>query len=153
LPPMAKVQRKIVNTISKCYQLKSKALGSGHTRRVELIKTKHSIVPTGDRRRKLDALLRSHAYTPVTESWGGSGGAKGKGKGKAGTGAGPPPPPRKVLPGYVVGKHAPPLDEENVGHKLLQALGWAPGSGIGKSTGIQVPIVAVVRGRNRGLGA
>jgi hypothetical protein len=57
--------------------------------------------------------------------------------------------------GYVVGQGASPLGEGNVGHAILRGLGWSPGETIGAvhQKGIQEPILAVVRAKQRGLGS
>lgn len=53
----------------------------------------------------------------------------------------------------VVGGKAPPLDDSNVGNRMLQGMGWVPGMGLGpKGGGIQDPITACVRPRRLGLG-
>ena len=45
------------------------------------------------------------------------------------------------------------LDDSNVGHRMLQVMGWKPGSGLGpERNGIREPIEAVVRPRHLGLG-
>ena len=62
----------------------------------------------------------------------------------------PPPPP----PLQVVGGEAKPLDDSNVGNRMLQGMGWRPGTGLGiGGHGMQEPVVAKMRGyRNAGLG-
>uniref|UniRef100_A0A8C6ZFA0 G-patch domain-containing protein n=1 Tax=Nothoprocta perdicaria TaxID=30464 RepID=A0A8C6ZFA0_NOTPE len=46
------------------------------------------------------------------------------------------------------------LDNSNIGNKMLQAMGWREGSGLGrKCQGITAPIEAQVRMRGAGLGA
>lgn len=53
----------------------------------------------------------------------------------------------------VVGGHAPPLDESNVGNRMLQGMGWRPGMGLGpEGEGIQEPVSAYIRPRRNGLG-
>lgn len=46
------------------------------------------------------------------------------------------------------------LKEDNIGNKLLQAMGWNEGQGLGKSNqGITQPIEASMRQASAGLGA
>ena len=53
----------------------------------------------------------------------------------------------------VVGADAPPLDSANVGNRLLQNLGWTPGTGLGPTgEGLKEPVVATARPRRLGLG-
>ena len=53
----------------------------------------------------------------------------------------------------IVGGEAEPLNETNVGNRILQGMGWSPGMGLGPSgMGIKDPIVAHVRPRRIGLG-
>ncbi|CAO3608261.1 unnamed protein product [Cunninghamella echinulata] len=55
--------------------------------------------------------------------------------------------------GTVVASNAAPINESNVGHRMLAAMGWQQGSGLGSTnTGITAPIEAVFRGNRRGLG-
>ena len=53
----------------------------------------------------------------------------------------------------IVGGRVKPLDETNVGNRILQGMGWSPGMGLGPNgLGIKDPIVAYVRPRHVGLG-
>lgn len=53
----------------------------------------------------------------------------------------------------IVGGEAEPLNETNVGNRILQGMGWSPGMGLGPNgMGIKDPIVAHVRPRHVGLG-
>ena len=53
----------------------------------------------------------------------------------------------------VVGGGVPVIDETNVGNRMLQGMGWRPGTGLGlNGTGIQEPIHAYIRPRRSGLG-
>ncbi|XP_068109037.1 RNA-binding protein 5 isoform X2 [Hyperolius riggenbachi] len=70
----------------------------------------------------------------------------------------PPEPKRKkVYENAVVNYEQPTkdgIDTSNIGNKMLQAMGWKEGSGLGrKSQGITAPIQAQVRMKGAGLGA
>lgn len=53
----------------------------------------------------------------------------------------------------VVGGEVPALDESNLGNKMLQGMGWKPGSGLGaQGNGIKDPIPAHIRPKYVGLG-
>ncbi|XP_069822624.1 RNA-binding protein 5 isoform X3 [Dendropsophus ebraccatus] len=70
----------------------------------------------------------------------------------------PPEPKRKKQYDTSVVNYEQPtkdgIDTSNIGNKMLQAMGWKEGSGLGrKSQGITAPIQAQVRMRGAGLGA
>lgn len=70
----------------------------------------------------------------------------------------PPEPKRKRQYDAGVVNYEQPtkdgIDTSNIGNKMLQAMGWKEGSGLGrKSQGITAPIQAQVRMRGAGLGA
>ncbi|XP_048343870.1 RNA-binding protein 5 [Sphaerodactylus townsendi] len=70
----------------------------------------------------------------------------------------PPEPKRKkVFDAGTVNYEQPTkdgIDHSNIGNKMLQAMGWREGSGLGrKCQGITAPIEAQVRMRGAGLGA
>ncbi|XP_075688102.1 RNA-binding protein 5-like isoform X2 [Rhinoderma darwinii] len=70
----------------------------------------------------------------------------------------PPEPKRKKQYDATVVNYEQPtkdgIDISNIGNKMLQAMGWKEGSGLGrKSQGITAPIQAQVRMRGAGLGA
>ena len=53
----------------------------------------------------------------------------------------------------VIGGDVPPLGETNIGNKILQGMGWTPGTGLGPhANGIVDPIATVRRPKLSGLG-
>ncbi|KAG1219517.1 hypothetical protein G6F62_010259 [Rhizopus arrhizus] len=54
--------------------------------------------------------------------------------------------------GKVVGSDAQPISSNNIGHRMLAAMGWKEGDSIGNN-GIKEPIKVTMRAKNRGLGA
>ena len=53
----------------------------------------------------------------------------------------------------MVGSLAEPIAETNIGNKMLQNMGWSPGSGLGADgSGMKTPIMATMRPRRQGLG-
>ena len=53
----------------------------------------------------------------------------------------------------VVGGSTSPIDETNVGNRMLQEMGWKPGNGLGRrEDGIKEPVSARLRPRHAGLG-
>ncbi|XP_040214726.1 RNA-binding protein 5-like isoform X1 [Rana temporaria] len=69
----------------------------------------------------------------------------------------PEPKRRKMYDNTAVNYEQPTkdgIDHSNIGNKMLQAMGWKEGSGLGrKSQGITAPIQAQVRAKGAGLGA
>ncbi|ELW55478.1 G patch domain-containing protein 2 [Tupaia chinensis] len=52
-----------------------------------------------------------------------------------------------------VGENAQPILENNIGNRMLQNMGWTPGSGLGRDgKGISEPIQAMQRPKGLGLG-
>lgn len=53
----------------------------------------------------------------------------------------------------IIGGDVPALSETNIGNKMLQGMGWTPGTGLGPySNGIVNPIVSIRRPKLSGLG-
>ncbi|EHB00444.1 G patch domain-containing protein 2, partial [Heterocephalus glaber] len=62
------------------------------------------------------------------------------------------PLPGPTATGFV-GENAQPILEDNIGNRMLQNMGWTPGSGLGRDgKGIAEPIQAMQRPRGLGLG-
>lgn len=58
-----------------------------------------------------------------------------------------------VLISGIVGENAQPILESNIGNRMLQSMGWTPGSGLGRDgRGIAEPVQAVQRPKGLGLG-
>lgn len=53
----------------------------------------------------------------------------------------------------IIGGDAPALSETNIGNKMLQGMGWTPGTGLGPhANGIVDPIATIMRPKLSGLG-
>ena len=53
----------------------------------------------------------------------------------------------------AVGEAAEPIPETNIGNRMLQSMGWTPGSGLGAGgSGIKDPVTAFMRPKRQGLG-
>ena len=58
-----------------------------------------------------------------------------------------------IVSGYFVGGDADPIPESNIGNRMLQNMGWMPGTGLGTDgAGIVNPVSAFVRPKRKGLG-
>ncbi|KAM4693914.1 G patch domain-containing protein 2 [Discoglossus pictus] len=56
-------------------------------------------------------------------------------------------------PSGFIGENAQPIPDSNIGNRMLQSMGWSPGSGLGPDgKGISEPIRALQRPKGLGLG-
>ncbi|KAJ2852238.1 squalene synthetase-like protein [Coemansia brasiliensis] len=157
LQPMNKYERQIVHILSREYKVKSKSHGNGHNRMPVLTPTPKSCRPT--KRRRINRILMLFDQGGlIPEQWTGEqhnqyagkdsskrkGGKKNKGK-QANTG---------VSPGKMVAENAPAVGASNIGHQMLQQMGWSPGQGLGaEQKGRATPVDVMIRNSRRGLGA
>ena len=62
--------------------------------------------------------------------------------------------PFQFVAGEYVGHNADPIPESNISNRILQTMGWSPGTGLGADgLGITTPIVAYRKNSRKGLGA
>lgn len=62
------------------------------------------------------------------------------------------PLPGPTAPGFI-GENAQPIPDTNIGNRMLQSMGWTPGTGLGPDgKGISEPIRALQRPKGLGLG-
>jgi len=158
MDPMPPLPRKLLHELAHMFGLKSKSQGQGRDRHCVLFKTEHSGIPRNVKqvRMFLDRAEKSVTWMDKTVT-----------RGKKFTKASVPTDVRKnrdragksdglatkPVAGSVIGKDAKPINEDNVGNKLLQKMGWKPGEGLGSSSdGIKDPLAAVYRHKRTGLG-
>ncbi|KAI8065895.1 hypothetical protein BC940DRAFT_334413 [Gongronella butleri] len=157
--PMAKHTRRQLHMLATAYGLKSRSIGTGPTRSPIVTKTERTFLPAD--RRYIDRFL-SEAQSTLDSQYG-----KLRSYHERDTNAPPGLPKRKskkdknrrvqgdpsAQHGAIVGSNAAPIDQTNVGHRLLAAMGWTEGSGLGAAReGIIAPVEAVMRDKRRGLG-
>ena len=54
----------------------------------------------------------------------------------------------------MIGEFCEPIPESNIGNKMLQNMGWTPGTGLGlDGLGIKNPVCAFLRPKRQGFGA
>ncbi|KAN0065616.1 squalene synthetase-like protein [Thecaphora frezii] len=151
LPPMDKRSRAQVHMLADAYTLKSKSKGKGNHRFPTLIKTSRSGLVVDQR--KVRRILLGHAGASFGIEGSMKGGQRYGGGGKKSVGAtgggGMAPRNRE---GEEVGWGAEKIGADNIGHRLLAAMGWTEGSGIGVSGGISDPVSATVKVSKGGLG-
>lgn len=163
LTPMPGAVRRVVFRLAAQYRVLGKTQGSGSKKVVMVYRTQQSAVP--DSWESLvakvvngeEGRLKGNLFMegPRMGRDGREKGAK-KGKKKAGMKGAPGAPSHAAVPraGDVVGSSAAPIGTGNVGHKMLMAMGWKPGSGLGVEGGggIVNPVDVMVRGKRSGLG-
>ncbi|XP_057678741.1 G patch domain-containing protein 2 isoform X2 [Corythoichthys intestinalis] len=63
------------------------------------------------------------------------------------------PPLGSAAPSVAAGENAPPIPDTNVGNRMLQSMGWTPGTGLGpEGRGVTEPVRALQRPKGAGLG-
>ncbi|KAJ2081306.1 squalene synthetase-like protein [Coemansia sp. RSA 988] len=161
LQPMNKYERQIVHLLAREYKIKSKSQGNGLRRMPVLTATPNTRKPQNRKRiNKILTLFDEGGLMPgqwlgvygadnQTEERGGPGRKGGKrdkaGRGQASAGN---------EHGKIVAEHAPEVGASNVGHRMLQQMGWTPGQGLGAGEkGRATPVDVMIRAGRRGLGA
>ncbi|KAL0068343.1 squalene synthetase-like protein [Marasmius tenuissimus] len=143
LPPTNKETRKMVHELAQAFNLKSVSKGKGDGRYTTLTKTTRSAFGVVNEK-KVGRVVRQGRARGIQfadgEEW----------TGKGGNGGGKMPKHRE---GDEVGKAAPKLTQNNVGFRLLAAMGWEDGDRIGLSGGLKDPLKAVIKHSKLGLGA
>ncbi|KAJ2870216.1 squalene synthetase-like protein [Coemansia aciculifera] len=172
LQPMNKYERQVVHLLAREYHIKSKSHGNSAKRTLVLSQTHNSCKPTNSRRVNKVLMLHDQGGL-IPEQWSGpaaqgasrdkgpkgSKGRNGYGKGKdkgrqqGNKGRGGDFKPQH-LDGKMVAENAPEVGSSNIGHKMLQQMGWQPGQGLGiKEEGRATPVDVMIRAGRRGLGA
>ncbi|PIA15110.1 G-patch-domain-containing protein [Coemansia reversa NRRL 1564] len=161
LQPMNKYERQIVHLLAREYKIKSKSHGNGLRRMPVLTATPNTRKPPNRKRiNKILTLYDEDGLLP--EQWLGVSGAdnhagerngsgrKGGKRDKSGRGQAS----TRNEHGKIVAEHAPEVGASNVGHRMLQQMGWTPGEGLGAGEkGRATPVDVMIRAGRRGLGA
>ncbi|KAJ2735535.1 squalene synthetase-like protein [Coemansia sp. BCRC 34962] len=169
LQPMGKYERQIVHLLAREYHIKSKSHGGGLKRTLVLSQTPNSCKPTNTQRINRILMLHDRGCF-IPEQWSGpaaqgalrdkspkgskceNGKYKGKRRGNRGRGGDFKPQP--PMDGKMVAENAPEVGSSNIGHKMLQQMGWQPGQGLGaKEEGRTTPVDVMIRAGRHGLGA
>ncbi|ORE05707.1 hypothetical protein BCV72DRAFT_263152 [Rhizopus microsporus var. microsporus] len=115
----------VIPKIAKIFRLETESEGTT----VLLRKTANSLTSlkeyTGNKKNKKPVVLKSKVQKRSTKN--------------------------DLMHGKMVASDAQPISSNNIGHRMLSAMGWKEGDSIGG--GIKEPIKAVVRAKRRGLGA
>lgn len=148
--PQSPAVRKYIHDLAHLYNLESKSKGKGDERHCVLEKTSNTI-RTPKNFSSLDKFIEKANKCVRWER-----GEYNSGKSEASSSEkkGSKKPNTKAIPGTIIGDNAKKIDDDNIGNKMLQKMGWTPGQGLGNSgLGITDPIEAMVRGKRVGLGS
>ncbi|KAJ2553759.1 squalene synthetase-like protein [Coemansia sp. RSA 1933] len=157
MEPMNRHERQIVHIFAREYGMRSKSHGSGVRRAPVLTATQDTQIPRQRRRINRILTLYDNGGLIPEEFIGGLGNQGDSSKGKKGNGQrgkGAKCVPSGALHGRLVAADAPAVGSSNIGHKMLQQMGWQPGTGLGvQEEGRSTPVDVMIRGGRRGLGA
>jgi hypothetical protein len=139
LAPMPADLRRVVKVLARNYELKHKIRGNRKMKMTILIRTNKTIVPDSYKSLpyRMIPLFKGKAVKKTASP-----------KSSSSKDAGP-------QIGRKVGEKAPPVSQDNVGHKMLISMGWKPGETLGTedNKGLEAPIDVTIRPKRRGLGA
>ncbi|KAI8920291.1 hypothetical protein DFJ77DRAFT_427258 [Powellomyces hirtus] len=152
LTPMPSAIRNLVAAMAKHYHVIPKTRGKGKHKITVLIRTQRSTVPRDWSRlvekvvAEADGKLSGNTRSPQSFN-------KSYKERKAGKLPGPPNEDAKPKLGSIVGHGSAAIAETNVGHRMLKAMGWAPGQALGADgSGLINPVEVTIRGKRAGLG-
>jgi len=148
LPPMDKMDRKVVHEIANAFKLKSKSAGNGAKRYPILYRTTRTTAYIEHTFDAVEARL-SRRFLPRNDVGGRRSGATPRRSGRGGSNAGV-----SYRDGDIVGGSAPELGVENKGRAMLEKMGWSSGTALGalNNKGILQPVSHVVKTKKAGLG-
>lgn len=129
-------ERNQVFQLASMYSLDVRTEGGGQKSKSVLTKTRHTAMNYQSGSMENDATIKSRqSFYPQF--------AKRRRKS----------PPPGVTATVAVGGEAMPVSSSSVGSRMMQSMGWTPGSGLGaEGSGIREPVQAYMRPKNRGLG-
>jgi len=175
-PILSKMQQDQLRKLASHYNLKSSYVGSGKNKMVNLSKTnKTFLLPDEEITDMLAAIMvkpkngtpenkddlkrtnrKKHKTKPDQQE---NSPKKSRPNGKRPQRSNRSSPQRSSpkrsspkSPG-IVGQEASPIDESNVGNRLLRSMGWTPGTPLGATgEGIVDPISAIIKHNKKGIG-
>lgn len=137
MEPMNRTQRLQVLKLAACYNVKGISRGSGKRKYLVLVKTPHTYYC--DEVTVKQTIREALAINSDTNK-------RAKGEKFIPTQRAP------LQKGRIVAEHASPIDDNNLGNRLLRGMGWS-GGGLGANgQGIEAPVVATIKHDKRGLG-
>lgn len=154
-PPMDKRDRKALHELANVLNLKSKSIGTGHSRFPILYKTSQTPEYIDDDMfARLISKGGKRGFLKNAKAPKGGPGKKGAAGGKVRAfGGGASMAAASLRHGEIVGAGAAEIGKENFGHKLMEKMGWSKGMALGKDgEGIITPVEQVMRAGKAGLG-
>ncbi|KAG1177874.1 hypothetical protein G6F70_008124 [Rhizopus microsporus] len=161
--PMPPYVRKQVHILAQAYNLLSEGTGKGADRYIVIRKTSETEIP--ENRRSIELYIeelqqtidvvtsRQRKHNEPSELPKEKSRNKRSSKGKPKKSGNNKKQTTMPAPGTVVGDDVAPISQDNVGHRMLAAMGWRQGQALGTNNdGIVNPIMAVVRRNKLGLG-
>ncbi|KAJ3416533.1 hypothetical protein HDV05_001270 [Chytridiales sp. JEL 0842] len=151
LPPMPSALRRLVKEMATHYRILPKLHGSGSYKTLYMVRTGATRIPDGWKNvvnivvSRDQGILKGNTFS----------GKRSDKKRKKPPGA----PDTRGMPkvGEVVGEGAKPIGEENLGYKMMLALGWSAGKVLGadqaSERALVDPLDVTIRAKRRGLGA
>ncbi|CEG79671.1 hypothetical protein RMATCC62417_14111 [Rhizopus microsporus] len=161
--PMPPYVRKQVHILAQAYNLLSEGTGKGADRYIVIRKTSETEIPENrssielyieELQQTIDVVTsRQRKHNEPSELSKEKNRNKKNSKGKTKKPGNNKKQTTMPAPGTVVGDDVAPISQDNVGHRMLAAMGWRQGQALGTSNdGIVNPIMAVVRRNKLGLG-
>lgn len=149
IEPQSPAVRKYIHDLAHLYILESKSQGKGDERHCVMNKTSKTIRTP----RNISSLDKFIEKANKCVRWE-RGEYSNKNEASKVEKKDSKKPNTKAIPGTIIGDNAKKIDDDNIGNKMLQKMGWIPGEGLGNSgLGITDPIAAMVRGKRVGLGS
>lgn len=139
--------RRFIHLLGNLYRIKTFSVGKGLDKRTILQKTDQAGLAFNTRQvekvvEQGNKALKWYSGEPKTKGNGTSLKSKSSSNVKS----------SKPIDGSIVGGGAQPINEDNIGNKMLQKMGWNPGTGLGReSSGITNHIPAIVKTKRTGL--
>lgn len=146
--PAAPEVRRFIHLLGNLYRLKTFSVGKGHEKRIVIQKTEFSGLANNTR--QLEKVIEQgnkavkwcdNELEPKEKN---NSSRKGNVNSRNLS--------AKPADGTIVGEKSAPIKEDNVGNKMLQKMGWTPGTGLGReSSGIVNHIPAIIKTKRTGL--
>jgi hypothetical protein len=144
---MDKHARKVIHDLANKFNIKSKSVGNGDSRRPTLHRTKRTQQYSAA---SFDQALNriTRRYFPRLDGGRGKGALRTIGSGRGNVAA------ATIQDGEIVGAAAPELGVENRGRAMLEKMGWSQGTALGASDnkGILQPVSQAMKRSKAGLG-
>lgn len=142
--------RRFIHLLGNLYRLKTYSIGKNEEKRIVLEKTDTSGLANNTR--QVDKIIEQGNKAIKYSNGDSDRNFRDKSSKKSKNRSGDSNNSSKPCDGALVGEKSAPIKEDNVGNKMLQKMGWTPGTGLGRdSSGITSHIPAVIKTKRTGL--